>query len=166
MRIVKIILWILLLLIVKTVFVKVIGVAGTMPELLMAFAVIFAFHELRLLTTSYIIIVCGICVGSCMGEIFPAAVLVTGAAGLIARGASYYFRFIPKYVRCLFIIAMTSFVYGFIVYFAHSVIIKPTELIYYILPYVIYTTAAAAVMYPIIIRTLFHEDKNKKLLMI
>lgn len=101
-----------------------------------------------------------------MGEIFPAAVLVTGAAGLIARGASYYFRFIPKYVRCLFIIAMTSFVYGFIVYFAHSVIIKPTELIYYILPYVIYTTAAAAVMYPIIIRTLFHEDKNKKLLMI
>ena len=166
MRVVKIILWILLMLIVKTVFVKVIGIGGAMPELLLAFAVIFSFHELRLLTTSYVIIACGIAAGSCMGENFTAAVLVTGAAGLVARGASYYFRFIPKYIRCLFITAAAAFVYSFIIYFIHSAAVVPMELLSCVLPYVIYTTAAAAVIYPLIIRTLFHEDKNKKLLMI
>lgn len=166
MRVVKIILWILLMLIVKTVFVKVIGIGGAMPELLMAFAVIFEFHELRLAAASYVIIACGMAAGSCMGENFPAAVLVIGAAGLVARGASYYFRFIPKIIRCLFIVAAAAFVYSFIVYFIHSADVALMELLSCVLPYVIYTTAAAAVMYPLIIRTLFHEDRNKKLLMI
>lgn len=166
MRVVKLVLWILLLTVIKTVFVKVLGFGGIMPEPLMAFAVIFAFHEYRLSVATYVILACGMIAGSCIGESFAAMVLVTGAAGIVARGASMYFRFIPKFVRCLFIIAAAALVYSCIIGFAQSGLFTLSLLLSDVLPYVIYTAAAGAVIYPIIVKTLFREDKNKKLLMI
>lgn len=166
MRTVKIVLWIVLLLIVKTVFVRVIGISGIMPELLMAFAVIFAFHEHRLSVASYVIIICAAVTGSCVGESFPVLVLVTGAAGIAAYGAKNVFRFIPKYIRCVVIVAAASVVYGVLRCLLNVGIFQLNVIFESLIPYVVYTTIAACIIYPLVIKTLFKEDKNKKYLIV
>lgn len=166
MRTVKIVLWIILLLIVKTVFVRVIGISGIMPELLMAFAVIFAFHERRLSVASYVIIICGAVAGAGIGESFPVLVLVTGAAGITAYRANSVLRFIPKYIRCATIVAAASIIYGVLRCLLNMGMFQLNMIFESLIPYVIYTTIAACIIYPLIIKTLFKEDKSKKYLIV
>lgn len=162
MRKFKIAIWIFLLYIIQTVFGGAININGTIPDLLLAFAVIFTFYEWELNTATLIIIICGILAGSEAGRVFPAVVIMTCAAAMAARGFSA--KFIPQCIRVISVIAVSSFVLCAFEYFTAYKWITVYALTNSILPHVIYTVVMACVVYPLVKRTLFYVQDKKQLI--
>lgn len=166
MRIIKIVLWIVLMYIVQTVFGDVISVLDAMPELILVFSIIFAFRERNFIDVSYVLIACGIAAGSCSGKSFSTVLLIVGAASIAAYGFSNILRFVPKYIRCLILILISALAIGTAECFYYNSIISLNLIYIDILPYVIYTGLSSCLIYPLMALTLFPKEKTKKLLVI
>ncbi len=164
MRKLKLVVWMLLIYLFQTVFCGAINFNGTAPDLLLAFAVIFAFYEWETNLAALIIILCGVLAGSEAGRVFPAAVLVTGVAGLMSRALFKTAKLVPEFVKIISVIIVAAFSLCSFEYFTVYKSISVYALLYSILPYVIYTTLAASVMYPLIKKTLFRMQDKKQLI--
>lgn len=165
-KIIKIVMWILLLYILQTVFANLIDINGILPELLFSFSVIYAFREKSFVYASYIIVICAILSGSMIEGSFPMTVIIVGVAGI----ASFYFKNIAKFIpgiwRCTSLIAVSTFLLGA----GHCFIVMRTintySLVTEIIPYTIYTSIVSIIMYPLIWRVLFKERSEKELLIL
>lgn len=166
MKIIKIIVWVVLLYIIRTVFGGVISVFDSMPELLLVFSVIYAFNERRFSDASYMIVICAILTAVSSGKSFSTVLLITGAASVASHELFNVMRFVPKYVRCLILILASSFLIGAAECFYANNVITPQLLFTGILPYVIYTGISSCVIYPLMAKTLFPKEKSRKLLVI
>ncbi len=163
MRIVKIVLWIICVTAAQTVFGSAFGILGTMPDLILAFSVIFSLCERDILTSGAVLLVCGVTDASGAGHLFPAALLGVVCASLIARESNGILRYIPGFVKTFFITAAAAFVIGAAEYFAGNLTINIKCILENILPYTVYTVIGECIMYPLIRRTLFRE-KSKSLM--
>ena len=163
MRVIKIISWIFILYIIQTAFGRVIKIYDTVPNLIAAFSVIFAFCSESDTEASYIMLVCGILSGSCAGRIFPVDVLVIGCASLASRGVSRYLRFIPRFIR---VQAVSMVCAAFLAAAEYMIINKAIDFgaaERNILPYMIYTLVCSCIIYPVVIKTLFRKPERKLL---
>lgn len=165
-KLIKIILWFLLLYILQTVFAGLLKISGIMPELMLSFAVIFSFKERNFNTISYIAVISGILSGSIINSIFPIAVIVVGVSAVIAFYLKNIMKFIPGIVRCLILTAISAFMLSAVQCFAAAKTISIYGLYAEILPYIIYTMISVIIMYPILVHTFFKEHKEKKLLIV
>ena len=165
MRVVKIIIWLVLLMVLETVFGSLFSIKGAMPDLLAAFAVAYCIHERRLQVAAYIMLACGIITGSEPGKSFLVEVLVCAGAGLLAYGARRRMKFIPAWIKSCILTAAAAFVVAAVQYLTNAGdAISIQGLIYSILPKTIYTFAAGLALYPLTGITLFREKESGRLL--
>ena len=161
MRIAKHIIWFVLLTVIRTVFGRLIAIYGTVPDLLAGYSMITAFCTRDDKEAAYVLLAAGVLSGSCVGNIFPAEVFFIGIGSLAARGAADYFRFIPAPVRVLAVILLTAAALSATECLVTYHAIDRGAVLYDILPFTLYTTAAACVMYPIVIKTMYKKTEKK-----
>jgi predicted metal-binding protein len=138
---------------------------GAVPDFLLAFAVIFAFCERKQELGAYVFLACAVVCGACIGRSFPITVLGISVAGIAAHGAYSKMKYIPECVRAIFITAVAAFAIGAAEFFVAHTALSVRGILYGIVPYTAYTTAAACIMYPIMKKTLF-KTEDKKLFVI
>lgn len=166
MRIVKLTVWLVLLYVIQTVFTNLIKINGVAPELMLVFAVVYAFYERSFVSASYTAIICGMLAGCFLANSFPLAVIITGIFGMIAFYAKNALKFVPGIVRCIAVTAAAAFLLGAAHCFIAFKEIDMYSFVTEIIPYTIYTTAVVIVMYPLIGRVFFKEKDEKKLLLL
>lgn len=163
MRTVKIISWIFVIYIIQTVFAGIIGIREAVPDLLLGFSVIYAFREKRYKPCVYMMLVCGMLSGSCVGRSFPVDVLITGAASVAAHELSYRLRFVPKFIRAEITVAAAAVVLSAADYFISYRTLGADAVITGIIPYGTYTLICSCIMYPIMVKTLFKKEEKQLL---
>ena len=99
MRAFKLTVWILALYVIQAVFGDCISVFGASPDFMLAFAIAFSFMEKRVSKCGYIIVICAVLGGACVGRVFPVVVFLPGLSGVFAHILSGYLRFVPGFVR-------------------------------------------------------------------
>lgn len=160
MRMFKLTLWIFILYILQTVFAGAISVMGTVADLLLVFCVAYAFMERSTVSAAGVIIVCSVLNGSAVGRIFPVVTAFTALGGIVSYSFYNYLRFIPSYLRFLFVLVLLSFGLGVIetaiAYRSIGNILDAT------LPYIIYTAASSVIIYPLLHKTMFKDERGKK----
>lgn len=164
MKIFKTAVWIAILYIIQVVFVKVIGIMGAVPDLMLAFSVIYALHEQKWSACAYVMVICGILAGSAVGRSFPLTVLVIGAASVWARISAETAKFIPKFAKLIFIMICAASVLGAAEYFAFSGIAVNLIIVRKAAPYAAYTLIAAMILYPFVSRFLFRKSVERLLI--
>ena len=165
MRVVKIIAWIFSIYIIQTVFGEFINIMGTVPDLLLAFILIFAFHEWNYKTVAYVTLSCAVLAGSSVGQQFSLDVLAMSAAAVLVHGMSERARFIPKPVRVECALAVSAAVISAAGYFIIYKSMGLAVIMGSILPHTAYTVVCGCIMYPIVVKTLFPKQ-NKKVFII
>ena len=166
MKTVKLTVWLVLLYVIQTVFINLIKINGVAPELILVFAVVYAFYERSFVFASYTAIICGMLAGCLMANSFPLSVIIIGIFGVIAFYAKNTLKFIPGIVRCIAVTALASFLFIASHCFITFKSIGMNSLFTEIFPYTIYTTAIVIAMYPFIGRVFFKEKDEKKLLLL
>lgn len=161
MRIFKHIIWLVLLTVIQTVFGQLIAIYGTVPDLLAAYSIITAFCTRDDKEAAYVLLTAGILSGSCAGHMFPVEVLFIGIGSAAAHVAAEYFRFLPALVRILVVTLLTAAAIAVTESFAAYRAIDTGEVLFDILPFVLYTTAAVCVMYPIVVKTMYKKTEKK-----
>ncbi len=157
--------WVVVLFILNSVFVQIISINGFMPDLLLAFLVVYAFMKRRFAAVSYMTIICALLNGAITGRVFLVATMVTGVAGMIAYNSSNYLRFVHESIRIAGIAFAMSFVTEIFEYFFTYHTLMGGVILGNVLPDAIYTAVASGVIYLIIKKTSF-KNEDKQLLMI
>lgn len=162
MRKLKIAVWIFMLYIIRTVFCGAININGAMPDLLLAFVIVFSCGESDL--KIMIVTLCGILIGSETGRIFQTALFAAAAAAVSAWTFSKKAKVIPSVIK----VTLLAFVFSGLLAAADYILEFKTldlnAIILSALPYAVYTAAAACVMYPAVKRTLFRAEDKKRLI--
>lgn len=161
MRIVKHIIWLILLTIIQTVFGRLIAVYGIVPNLLAGYSIITAFCTRDDKEAAYVLLAAGILSGSCVGHLFPADVFFIGFGSVAARGVADYFRSVPAIVKISVLTALTAAAVSATECFVAYRRIDLSAALYNVLPFMLYTAVAACVMYPIVIRTMYKKTEKK-----
>lgn len=164
MKIFKTAVWIAILYIIQAVFVKVIGIMGTTPDLMLAFSVIYSLNEQKWSACAYVMLICGILAGTAVGRSFPLVVLVVGMASLWARACTDMAKFIPKFIKLIFIMICAAALLGAAEYFAFSGITVNMGIVKNTVPYAAYTLLAAMILYPFVSRFLFSKSAERLLI--
>lgn len=165
MRIIKNIAWILSLYVIQTVFGRFIKINETVPNLLAAYSVITAFLAASEKEMIYVLLLCGIISGSSVGHIFCSDVFIIGTMSILSHAAAEYVRFVPGFVRALIMCLAAAALLAAAECLAVNHTIGINDVLHSILPYTAYTLAAACIIYPLIVKTLF-KKKDKKLMVI
>ncbi|MBQ3426062.1 MAG: hypothetical protein IJH37_02825 [Clostridia bacterium] len=161
MRIVKHIIWLILLTVIQTVFGRLIAVYGTVPNLLAGYSIIIAFCAKDDKEAAYVLFGAALLSGSCVGHLFAADVFFIGIGSAAARVAVEYFRFVSAPVRISAVTALTAAAIAVVECFAAHHTIDAGAILHIVLPFVLYTTAAACVLYPIVMKTMYKKTEKK-----
>lgn len=160
MRILKTVIWIICLTVLQTVFCGVFSVMGIMPELLLAFAVIFACGERDRFLNGAVLLVCAVIDASGTGRFFPAVLLGAVCAGLLSRASSGVMRHMPGFIKTFSITVVSAFAIGCAECFAATLGVSAKSVLENVLPHTVYTALCFCAMYPIARRTLFYARKE------
>lgn len=160
MRIAKITIWIFVLFIIQTVFGRVISICGLVPDMLLAFSVIFAAKSNNSAEYMSVIPVCSVLDGVLPGRVFAAVVMLVCIISLIAGGAAMRLRYIHVFIKTMFIIAAGAFALAAAEYYISLSVLDIKGILYSVAPYAAYTLAVGCIMYPIMTRTLFARHKR------
>lgn len=164
MRNVKLIIWICLIYIIQSSFGSCISIFGYVPDLMLAFAVMFSFRERDRLLSSVVLVICAILSGVLAERMFPAAVIITALAGAFANMAYDRMKYVPKWMRSVVLTGAAAMVMGTVQYFFAGMSFNLTAILKGIVPYAAYTFAASCVMYPVMARTMFMKQAKKLLI--
>ena len=161
MRVVKHIIWLVLLVITQSVLGRFIKIYGNAPDLLAGYSLITAFCAKKEKEAAYVMLAAGILSGSCVGRVFPAVVFFIGIGSAAAWVISEYFRFTPALLRIAAVVLLTAAAMSVTECFAAYRTIDKIIFMYNILPFTLYTTAAACVIYPFVVRTMYRKSEKK-----
>lgn len=166
MRNFKIFLWIFIVFLIQTVILARVHIVGAVPSLVMAYVVCVMLLENEFRSAVTISIICAALMGAIGGREFAGTVLFYVYASIIIfalRKKPVYVGNLPKAVFWTFLASGVME----ILYFAIRMLSVNTEtLLYDALPTAIFNAALALVIYPILKRTMYKEEKKKKLLIV
>lgn len=164
MRKLKLFIWITLLLVIKITIINRIGYFNYSPDPLFAFAVAYTIIEEDFSYGVYVSIICGMCIGALSSVNFPVSVLFYGYSAVIITALKGKARHIPNCVKTYIYTAVLSFAGGSAMYFVMNLSYDKNTVLTIILPYVVCNVIAAAIIYPIVKKTLLIIDEKKKLI--
>ncbi len=157
--------WVVVLYILSTVFGSTISINGAVPDLLLAFLVIYAFMKRRFSAVSYMTIICALLNGSITGRVFFVTTMITGAAGVLAYNSSHYLRFIHEGIRIAGVGLAMTFIGEILEHFFSYHTLTAHWVLNNALPDAIYTAVVSWIIYLIVKKTSF-KNEDKQLLMI
>ncbi|MGN0148649.1 MAG: rod shape-determining protein MreD [Clostridia bacterium] len=164
MKRLKLFLWIFILFILKTVVINRINFFNSAPDLVFAFVIAYAMIEEDFYYAACTGIICGICTGSLCSVSFPVSVLMYTYSVLLVTALKNKPRYIPDFVKTLFWVFILSAAGEAVLYFTINLSMGINVLFKMIIPFGIYNLAAAALIYPLVKKTMHIVDDKKKLI--
>lgn len=164
MKRIKLTLWILILFIIEVALVNRIRLFNSAPDLVFAFAVVYAMLEEEYEYAVGVAIICGICTGSVCSDSFTVSVLMYSYGAIIVKALRNRLRYIPDFAKTLFWTFALSAAGSAVMYFTLNLSFEFGVLWRVVLPFCVSNTAAAAVLYPIVKKTIVIVDEKKKLI--
>lgn len=163
-RVIKIVVWILVLYIIQTAFGGLISVWNCIPELVFGFAVILCLNERDFKTRLYVTLATSLIIASEAWRCFGVVVLGMGVACAAADVLQRYFRFVPLASKALLITVLAVYCIDIAELFIQNSDISIAALYGTSLYTAIYTGLTVCIMYPLVIKTLYTEKKKKLLI--
>lgn len=160
----KLIVWILALFIIEVTVMNRIRSFNSAPDLVFAFAIVYAMVEEEYEYAIGAAVICGICTGSVCSESFAVSTLMYSYGAIIVKTLENKLRYIPDFVKALFWTFIMSAAGEAVMYFALNLSFEVSVLWRVILPFCICNTIAAAILYPIVKKTMVIVDEKKKLI--
>lgn len=164
MKRLKLLIWILVLFIIEIVFINRLDFFSSAPDVVFAFCIAYAVIEEDYDYAVGIGIICGICTGSICGGSFAASVLMYSYSVLIIKELLNRLRYIPYFAKMLFFAFALSAIGKAVIYFVLNLSFELRILWEVILPYAICNLIAAAVLYPLVKKTMVVIDEKRKLI--
>lgn len=160
----KLIVWILGLFIIEVTIMNRIRFFNSAPDLVFAFAIVYAMLEEEYEYAVGTAIICGICTGSVCSESFSVSTLMYSYSAVLIKAFENKLRYIPDFAKALFCTFVMSAAGEAVMYFALNLSFEISVLWRVILPFGLCNTAAAAILYPIVKKTMVIVDEKKKLI--
>lgn len=160
----KLFVWILILFIIEITFINRLGFFHSAPDIVFAFAIVYAILEEDYSYAVGVGIICGVCTGSLCSGSFGASVLMYSYSVLLVRALVGKLRYIPDFSKMLFWVFVLSAAGEAAIYFVLNLSFETKILWEVILPFSLYNLIAAAVIYPLVKKTMVAVDEKKKLI--
>ncbi len=160
----KLLVWILALFLIEVVVVNRIGLFNSAPDLTFAFAIVYAMLEEEYYYAVGAAVICGICTGSICSGSFTVSVLMYSYGAVIVKALHDKPRYIPDFAKTLFWTFALSAAGEAVMYFTLNLSFELSVLWRIILPFGVSNTIAAAVLYPLVKKTMVVVDEKKKLI--
>ncbi len=160
----KVFLWIFIVFLVQTVIVARIHVFGAVPSLVLAYVMCVMILENEFRNAVMISIICAAVMGALSGRNFSLTVLFYSYTSIIVfalRKKPAYIGNFPKVIISTFIL---SALFEVIIYFLRTLTLDVNILLDNALPTGIFNAVLAAVVYPVLKRTMYKEEKKKLLI--
>lgn len=149
---------------IQTVAVSRIHAFGAVPSVVMAYAMCVMILEDEFKNAAIISIICAAAMGALGGRDFPLTVLFYSYSAIIVfalRKKAAYIGNFPKSVIAVFV---ASAVFEVLMYVARTMSADASMLLDDALPTAAFNAAFAMVIYPILKRTMYKEEKKKLLI--
>lgn len=160
----KLIVWILALFIIEVSVMNRIRFFNSAPDLVFAFAIVYAMIEEEYEYAVGAAVICGICTGSVCSGSFSVSTLMYSYGAIIVKALGNKMRYIPDFAKTLFWTFVMSAAGEAVMYFALNLSFEMSVLWRVILPFSVCNTIAAAILYPIVKKTMIVVDEKKKLI--
>ena len=171
MRNFKIFLWIFVIFLVQTVVLSPIHIFGAVPSAVLAFVMCVAILENEFRTAVIISGICAVVMGAIGGRNFTEITLFYAYSSIIvfaARKRPRYVGNFPNLALPSLLVTFLNFIMSAILEILLFVIREMTLDVSVIfsdaLPTAVFNTVIAVILYPILKKTLYKEEKKKKLL--
>lgn len=164
MRRFKIFLWIFLVILIQTTAVSHIHILGAVPSVVISYMICVAILENEFRSAFIINIICAAAMGALSGREFVTTALTYAYSSILV----FTLRKKPVYVGNFFKAVVWTFIVSVfveVVYFAVMTWTVNTDMLLYdALPTAILNVAGALLIYPILKRTMYKEEKKKLLI--
>ena len=157
MRNFKIFLWIFVIFLVQTVVLSPIHIFGAVPSAVLAFVMCVAILENEFRTAVIISGICAVVMGAIGGRNFTEITLFYAYSSIIVFAA----RKRPRTIVWTFIM---SAILEILLFAIREMTLDVSVIFSDALPTAVFNTVIAVILYPILKKTLYKEEKKKKLL--
>lgn len=164
MRKFKIFLWIFMIFLIQTVILARVHIFGAVPSLVLPFIICVALLENEFGDASVIGAICSAAAGALCGREFVVTVLYFFYCSLIVFVLRSKFVYIKGFVKAIFWTFILSGA-GEILFFAlRNMTVTVDMLLYDALPTAVINAGLAMIIYPVLKRTMYKEEKKKLLI--
>lgn len=161
---VKLLVWILILFLIEILLINRLGFFASAPDIVFAFVIVYAALEEDYAYAVTVAIICGVCTGSVCSGSFPVSVLMYSYSALLVRALINKPRYIPVPAKTIFWALVLSMIGNAVIYFTLSLTFELRILTKSVIPFGVCNAAAAAIIYPLVKRTILAVDEKKKLI--
>lgn len=164
MKRLKLFLWIFILFIMDIVVINRIDFFNSAPDLVFVFVIAYAVLEEEFSYVIGVSIICGVCAGALFSSNFPVSVLLYAYSALLVTALRGKLRYVPAFVKALFLALILSFIGEAIMYFILNLSFKTDVILKIILPFGVYNFAAELIIYPLVKKTMITVNEKEKLI--
>lgn len=160
----KLLVWILILFLIEILLINRLGVFASAPDIVFAFVIVYAALEEDYTYAVAVAIICGVCTGSVCSGSFPVSVLMYSYGALLVRALRNKLRYIPASAKTIFWVLVLSMIGNAVTYFTLSLAFELRIMTESVIPFGVCNAAAAAIIYPLVKKTILAADEKKKLI--
>ena len=156
--------WIFCIFLVQTVIFSGIHVLNAVPSLVLPFVVCAALMEESVVDAAVISAVCALVSGAFTGRSYIVTALYIFYAGMVVYAVKAKPLYINRTVKAFALTFIISGIMETVFRFIDAGSITPNVIMYSVLPYAAVNTAFVIIIYPLLKRTMYKEDKEKLLI--
>lgn len=164
MRNFKVFLWIFIIFLIQTVILRHIHILGAVPSLVMAYVVCIIIMENEFSSAVTISTICSFVMGALSGRDFIIMTLFYAYTSIIVFALRKKPAYVNNGVKAAAWTFILSAVLEIIFFLLGNGFLNVRALIYIALPTAVINTVIAGIVYPILKRTMYKEEKKKLLI--
>ena len=164
MRNFKIFLWIFVIFLVQTVVLSPIHIFGAVPSAVLAFVMCVAILENEFRTAVIISGICAVVMGAIGGRSFTEITLFYAYSSIIVFAARKRPRYVGNFPKTIVWTFIMSAILEILLFAIREMTLDVSVIFSDALPTAVFNTVIAVILYPILKKTLYKEEKKKKLL--
>ena len=166
MRNFKIFLWIFVIFLVQTVVLSPIHIFGAVPSAVLAFVMCVAILENEFRTAVIISGICAVVMGAIGGRNFTEITLFYAYSSIIVFAARKRPRYVGNFPKTIVWTFIMSAILEILLFVIREMTLDVSVIFSDALPTAVFNTVIAVILYPILKKTLYKEEKKKKLLIV
>ena len=162
MRNFKIFLWIFVIFLVQTVVLSPIHIFGAVPSAVLAFVMCVAILENEFRTAVIISGICAVVMGAIGGRNFTEITLFYAYSSIIVFAARKRPRYVGNFPKTIVWTFIMSAILEILLFVIREMTLDVSVIFSDALPTAVFNTVIAVILYPILKKTLYKEEKKKK----
>ena len=160
----KIFLWIFVIFLVQTVVLSPIHIFGAVPSAVLAFVMCVEILENEFRTAVIISGICAVVMGAIGGRNFTEITLFYAYSSIIVFAARKRPRYVGNFPKTIVWTFIMSAILEILLFVIREMTLDVSVIFSDALPTAVFNTVIAVILYPILKKTLYKEEKKKKLL--